>query len=110
MSPDAPLLSVDGLVKSFGGFRALDVLSFAETDDRFGDTGLGSEGLKVAVPAGAGGGALPDVGSEVVQNDGVFGAERGDGLGIAFVEGVEPLLYHVGYVGFRRGEDRAGDK
>jgi branched-chain amino acid transport system ATP-binding protein len=29
MSPDAPLLSVDGLVKSFGGFRALDVLSFA---------------------------------------------------------------------------------
>ena len=29
MSPAAPLLSVDGLVKSFGGFRALDVLSFA---------------------------------------------------------------------------------
>jgi branched-chain amino acid transport system ATP-binding protein len=30
MSPDhAPLLSVEGLVKRFGGFRALDVLSFA---------------------------------------------------------------------------------
>ena len=29
MSPDAPLLSVNGLVKNFGGFRALDVLSFA---------------------------------------------------------------------------------
>jgi branched-chain amino acid transport system ATP-binding protein len=29
MSPDAPLLQVDGLVKSFGGFRALDVLSFS---------------------------------------------------------------------------------
>jgi branched-chain amino acid transport system ATP-binding protein len=30
MSPDAPpLLSVDGLVKRFGGFRALDGLSFA---------------------------------------------------------------------------------
>jgi branched-chain amino acid transport system ATP-binding protein len=29
MSPDAaPLLAVDGLVKRFGGFRALDVLSF----------------------------------------------------------------------------------
>jgi branched-chain amino acid transport system ATP-binding protein len=28
MSPDAPLLTVDGLVKRFGGFRALDVLSF----------------------------------------------------------------------------------
>jgi branched-chain amino acid transport system ATP-binding protein len=29
MSPDAgPLLAVNGLVKSFGGFRALDVLSF----------------------------------------------------------------------------------
>ncbi len=28
MSPDAPLLQVEGLVKSFGGFRALDVLSF----------------------------------------------------------------------------------
>jgi branched-chain amino acid transport system ATP-binding protein len=28
MSPDAPLLSVQGLVKRFGGFRALDVLSF----------------------------------------------------------------------------------
>jgi branched-chain amino acid transport system ATP-binding protein len=30
MSPDAaPLLTVDGLVKRFGGFRALDVLSFS---------------------------------------------------------------------------------
>ncbi|HUZ31376.1 MAG TPA: ABC transporter ATP-binding protein [Xanthobacteraceae bacterium] len=29
MSPDAPLLQVDGLVKSFGGFRALDVLNFS---------------------------------------------------------------------------------
>jgi branched-chain amino acid transport system ATP-binding protein len=29
MSLDAPLLQVDGLVKSFGGFRALDVLSFS---------------------------------------------------------------------------------
>jgi branched-chain amino acid transport system ATP-binding protein len=29
MSPDAPLLHVDGLVKSFGGFRALDVLNFS---------------------------------------------------------------------------------
>jgi branched-chain amino acid transport system ATP-binding protein len=29
MSPDAPLLKVDGLVKRFGGFRALDVLSFS---------------------------------------------------------------------------------
>ena len=29
MSPDAPLLQVDGLVKSFGGFRALDGLSFS---------------------------------------------------------------------------------
>jgi branched-chain amino acid transport system ATP-binding protein len=29
MSPDAPLLRVDGLVKSFGGFRALDVLNFS---------------------------------------------------------------------------------
>jgi branched-chain amino acid transport system ATP-binding protein len=29
MSPDAPLLQVQGLVKSFGGFRALDVLSFS---------------------------------------------------------------------------------
>jgi len=30
MSPDiSPLLAVDGLVKRFGGFRALDVLSFA---------------------------------------------------------------------------------
>jgi branched-chain amino acid transport system ATP-binding protein len=30
MSPDAaPLLAVDGLVKRFGGFRALDVLSFS---------------------------------------------------------------------------------
>jgi branched-chain amino acid transport system ATP-binding protein len=30
MSPDgSPLLSVDGLVKRFGGFRALDVLSFS---------------------------------------------------------------------------------
>jgi branched-chain amino acid transport system ATP-binding protein len=28
MSPDAPLLAVDRLVKRFGGFRALDVLSF----------------------------------------------------------------------------------
>jgi branched-chain amino acid transport system ATP-binding protein len=28
MSPEAPLLSVQGLVKRFGGFRALDVLSF----------------------------------------------------------------------------------
>ena len=28
MSPDAPLLAVDRLVKCFGGFRALDVLSF----------------------------------------------------------------------------------
>lgn len=29
MSPDAPLLNVDGLVKRFGGFRALDALSFS---------------------------------------------------------------------------------
>ena len=29
MSPDVPLLHVDGLVKSFGGFRALDVLNFS---------------------------------------------------------------------------------
>jgi branched-chain amino acid transport system ATP-binding protein len=29
MSPDAPLLSVQGLVKRFGGFRALDQLSFS---------------------------------------------------------------------------------
>jgi branched-chain amino acid transport system ATP-binding protein len=29
MSPDAPLLSVNGLVKNFGGFRALDALSFS---------------------------------------------------------------------------------
>ena len=29
MSLDAPLLTVDGLVKRFGGFRALDVLSFS---------------------------------------------------------------------------------
>ena len=30
MSPDAaPLLTVEGLVKRFGGFRALDVLSFS---------------------------------------------------------------------------------
>jgi len=29
MSPDAPLMQVEGLVKSFGGFRALDVLSFS---------------------------------------------------------------------------------
>ena len=28
MSPDAPLLAVDRLVKRFGGFRALDVLNF----------------------------------------------------------------------------------
>jgi branched-chain amino acid transport system ATP-binding protein len=28
MSPDAPLLAIDGLVKRFGGFRALDGLSF----------------------------------------------------------------------------------
>src|SRR6202451_2614967 len=29
MSPNAPLLHVDGLVKRFGGFRALDNLSFS---------------------------------------------------------------------------------
>jgi branched-chain amino acid transport system ATP-binding protein len=29
MSPEAPLLRVEGLMKRFGGFRALDVLSFS---------------------------------------------------------------------------------
>ena len=72
MSPDrAPLLSVEGLVKRFGGFRALDVLSFA--------VGAG-EILGLVGPNGSGKTTCINVISGLYRPDG--GAIRFDGRSI----------------------------
>jgi branched-chain amino acid transport system ATP-binding protein len=72
MSPDrAPLLSVEGLVKRFGGFRALDVLSF--------EVGAG-EILGLVGPNGSGKTTCINVISGLYRPDG--GAIRFDGRSI----------------------------
>jgi branched-chain amino acid transport system ATP-binding protein len=72
MSPDRPpLLSVEGLVKRFGGFRALDVLSFA--------VGAG-EILGLVGPNGSGKTTCINVISGLYRPDG--GAIRFDGHSI----------------------------
>ena len=72
MSPDrAPLLTVEGLVKRFGGFRALDVLSF--------DVGAG-EILGLVGPNGSGKTTCINVISGLYRPDG--GAIRFEGRSI----------------------------